>query len=77
MSSVDHVDTDDWANGASLQQVKGAAAAFTRSTQYRPNIARLRAITPSHYAAAAGLPRQARSATAWREGEGSGTLDSR
>lgn len=30
MSSVDHVDTDDWANGASLQQVKDAADAFTR-----------------------------------------------
>jgi hypothetical protein len=30
MSSVDHVDSEDWANGASLQQVREAAVVFCR-----------------------------------------------
>ena len=30
MSSVDHVNTDDWTNGTSLEQVKHAAASFAR-----------------------------------------------
>lgn len=30
MSSVDHVDSEDWANGASLEQVRKAADVFTR-----------------------------------------------